>query len=654
MEFNQSKFERIEVKEEEQKKKQVDATLDRIQRQMMDLEVSFKTKTISSNEYKSAIEKKKKIEEKLIIMESKYIQNNRISTSKVDHVMEKIQANEGKKKSCKESILFLKKSISKCSVKYNPDCQICISQPLFKQKQKLENDLISSNEIFQKVAEKENNLKIEVKNLLCPPHNNIIPEEEIVTLLNHQNFCPVIQVFWNQIKKEKIEFETLRDEKITLGEKVKLYEKKREFLQLQEVKNTKEKEKHVIEESLSQGLFFLQYHSLFKFIDLQYKYQHTDQSIIDRIQKSTTWSLSERVELKTKLEMNLENAIRKRRDFEKESNQNLKAKSMIEKLEEKKRKKEKIKTWLVECKKKNVYQNNTICKNLIEDNERKLEDIQFHEKNKDIIQFICDIHNGIPYFPSMSLDEIFKSIEKNKEDIQVVELEIETWESQIKNLLSDKTILKKIIETKKKIQFQEISIQKFEEEMIEKKCKIEEILIKKSIWKEHIQSLYTIQSQLRREKITLSLFEKNGLPLHLLRNKVQIIETKLNDMVCSFIPSKKFIFQLDEKNLDFGYKEGSNTICGFLSGMESFILDIVMKILLANVSSFPQANLFFIDEKLSVLDKDRLHNIELIFNVLKQTNKNICLISHIDLLRDFVDHSLHVEKKDKTSRVYFQ
>jgi ABC-type dipeptide/oligopeptide/nickel transport system ATPase subunit len=81
--------------------------------------------------------------------------------------------------------------------------------------------------------------------------------------------------------------------------------------------------------------------------------------------------------------------------------------------------------------------------------------------------------------------------------------------------------------------------------------------------------------------------------------------------------------------------------------MESLMLDLIMKIIIGQVSIIPKSNLIFIDESISVLDKNRLASINELFTLLRQYYNNVYLITHMKQVKNHITHTLEITKENK-------
>ena len=75
------------------------------------------------------------------------------------------------------------------------------------------------------------------------------------------------------------------------------------------------------------------------------------------------------------------------------------------------------------------------------------------------------------------------------------------------------------------------------------------------------------------------------------------------------------------------------------------------KISMINVSSLPKTSMLMIDEGFGSLDETNLESCGKLLQSLKKWFKNIIVISHIDAIKDIVDHTLDIQKKGADSYV---
>jgi large-conductance mechanosensitive channel len=89
-----------------------------------------------------------------------------------------------------------------------------------------------------------------------------------------------------------------------------------------------------------------------------------------------------------------------------------------------------------------------------------------------------------------------------------------------------------------------------------------------------------------------------------------------------------------------------------LSGMENFMLDLTLIVIINQISEIPQSNILFIDESISVLDKNRLENISELFMFIKQYFKQTYMITHMKQVKSQIDYNLEINKLNDFSLIY--
>jgi DNA repair exonuclease SbcCD ATPase subunit/DNA repair exonuclease SbcCD nuclease subunit len=140
---------------------------------------------------------------------------------------------------------------------------------------------------------------------------------------------------------------------------------------------------------------------------------------------------------------------------------------------------------------------------------------------------------------------------------------------------------------------------------------------------------------------------KNGIVLSLFKEVIPILEKEANvilNNVCKF----NVKFELDGNDIDcyidYGYNKKWDV--STISGMERFITSLAIRIALINISQLPRSNFMVIDEGFGVLDKENMNELRILFSYFKNIFDFYIIISHIELLRDFVDNTLNIERFD--------
>lgn len=433
---------------------------------------------------------------------------------------------------------------------------------------------------------------------------------------------------------------------------VEHYEKSLQYKKIKKEIHSLQKEKENSQQTLKKIYFITSNQDLFKFIDYQWEKFHFDYEEILPFLDAKKNKSGDYEKLVAEKNTIMEKLVRQQEDVERQKErwfQDISTVRQIEEMEEKIRLYHRYKEWFVELKK---FERDAM-------NQKYEEKISILEKEK-YYQELYTNHYSVISFLEKCLMARKKSAFKNQDMLRIydkqkkLQEELSMVRQEISNLNHDVQVFEKINHYAEEKSNLKTILDNMEYKMTTLRCNLEEIALKQAIWNETNQKLYSLTEKIQQEKIYTGLFEKDGLPAFLLRNKISLVEKKLNEMIHPFIDKKVRFDTLEDKNtIEFGFITKTNQLCSFVSGMESFILDICLKFCLSFFYIRPKLNCFIIDEKISVLDKQKLANIENIFTFLKNTSTNVLLISHIEQVKDYVDKQIIITKTKNKSMVQF-
>lgn len=172
-----------------------------------------------------------------------------------------------------------------------------------------------------------------------------------------------------------------------------------------------------------------------------------------------------------------------------------------------------------------------------------------------------------------------------------------------------------------------------------------------------VESIEKERQSVEREcevyKRVVGVLNRDHLPLYLIEAMLPEMEDLMNRMVGGFV-HQKVIFRLVDKEILFGFQDTTQPErpALFMGGMETFILDIGLKMALGAYSRLGRPHLFIIDEGLSVLDKERISGVRSLFEFITEYSDYLVVVSHIPQIRDFVDSIVQV-RKDPTHNQSF-
>jgi DNA repair exonuclease SbcCD ATPase subunit/DNA repair exonuclease SbcCD nuclease subunit len=147
---------------------------------------------------------------------------------------------------------------------------------------------------------------------------------------------------------------------------------------------------------------------------------------------------------------------------------------------------------------------------------------------------------------------------------------------------------------------------------------------------------------------------KKGIPLHIINKMLPAINVEISKILTGVVGFTVDIeSDLDTNSLDVYINYGdSRRIIELASGMEKMMASLAIRVALINVSSLSKTTTLMIDEGFGALDATNLESCNRLLISLKKWFKNILVISHVDAIKDCVDHNLEILKKGKDSYVF--
>lgn len=152
-------------------------------------------------------------------------------------------------------------------------------------------------------------------------------------------------------------------------------------------------------------------------------------------------------------------------------------------------------------------------------------------------------------------------------------------------------------------------------------------------------------------EILNKLTSKDGVQLYLLSQSLDDITNKINNILEPFI-NKTVQIKLEGEKIELNVMSKDDNVIHSLSGMEGFLLDLSIRVIINNLSCMPKSNILFMDESISVLDKHRLASIEELFVFLRQYYRSVFLITHMKQVNNHINHSLEIIKYNDNSLIY--
>ena len=146
---------------------------------------------------------------------------------------------------------------------------------------------------------------------------------------------------------------------------------------------------------------------------------------------------------------------------------------------------------------------------------------------------------------------------------------------------------------------------------------------------------------------------KKGIPLHIINKMLPAINSEISKILVGVVGfTVEIESNLESNTLDVYINYGdSRRIIELASGMEKMMASLAIRVALINVSTLSKTTTLMIDEGFGTLDETNLEACNRLLISLKKWFKNILVISHVDAIKDCVDHNLEILKRGKDSYV---
>jgi DNA repair exonuclease SbcCD ATPase subunit/UDP-2,3-diacylglucosamine pyrophosphatase LpxH len=271
-----------------------------------------------------------------------------------------------------------------------------------------------------------------------------------------------------------------------------------------------------------------------------------------------------------------------------------------------------------------------------------------YKKIKDDIQKL--INESSKY--TLESSKLDSKIKQSDSLIELVNSKINKYTDQQQDIEKNKDINDKIKVIK-------LDLDKNTQELNEINDTISELLVNKKLAENNkikyealIKKIQVLESKYNDYQYYLQAVHRDGIPHKLIANTIPQVEEEINNILAQLVEFS-VILQADDKNINayIAYDEDNYWPLELTSGMEKFIASLAIRTSLINVSTLPRPNFMAIDEGFGALDQSNLGSMAMLFDYLKTQFRFIMIISHIDSMRDIVDHHIEVNKIDGKSKI---
>ena len=290
----------------------------------------------------------------------------------------------------------------------------------------------------------------------------------------------------------------------------------------------------------------------------------------------------------------------------------------------------------------------------------KVDDIENELNNlSDDFEEKIEKYNAVLNKKSQIVDEISEkkiSIERAAQNIKSLERQLKNAEQDYQNILAlfNSQESSENREIYKRIETIESDIKKYSSQRDMAISHVASWRAKRDLYKKNWEDYKSINKELRLYDMFIQATSKRGIPVQLLYSLLPKINAEISKILQGVVGfTIELEADLDSNAMDIYINYGdSRRIVELASGMEKMMASLAIRVALINISTLPKTNMLIIDEGFGALDETNLESCSKLLVSFKKWFKNIIIISHIDAIKDIVDHSIDILKLGVDSHVY--
>lgn len=248
-----------------------------------------------------------------------------------------------------------------------------------------------------------------------------------------------------------------------------------------------------------------------------------------------------------------------------------------------------------------------------------------------------------------------KELKNNKNKYKLINDELLNLNYKLENINNfeyNSQLYGQINNTKKNTHLITQNIININNEFTNNKNQYQKLKKNKLTYMKYIDEINKYNVQINIYENIIKIIGPKGIPRQIINIKLQQIEDTVNDIILPFV-NKQINITKEIDDIKIFINDGISKYYSS-GGMENFIISMAFKIAFTNTFNIPNTGILFIDEGVSVLDKNHANNFSVIATFIKKYYNHIILITHIDTFYDYTFDVINITKnKQKQSFVNY-
>lgn len=159
-----------------------------------------------------------------------------------------------------------------------------------------------------------------------------------------------------------------------------------------------------------------------------------------------------------------------------------------------------------------------------------------------------------------------------------------------------------------------------------------------------------------RDYIAYDLFiqamHPNGVSYQVIKSMLSIINFEISKILNNIVDFEVFFDNIGSKlEIYIKHPRFDPRPLSMGSGAEKTIASMAIRLALISITNLPKSELFILDEPATALDAEHMDGFIRLLQMIKSQFKTVLLISHLESLKDIVDMTIDITKKDGYAHV---
>ena len=252
------------------------------------------------------------------------------------------------------------------------------------------------------------------------------------------------------------------------------------------------------------------------------------------------------------------------------------------------------------------------------------------------------------------LTNLTLDLERTNTALQKLESEIKELNDVADYYEEHKEVLENIEKVMTELELAKTNKERSDQELQDCEDQIYTLVGKQGALEQKLENLKSLKEEKNRMNVEYSAYDlfmtcmhSNGIAFDVIKKALPVINTEIAKVLSNVVEFEVF-FENNDNKLDIQIKHPKHDPRPLEngSGAEKTLAAVAIRIALLNVSNMPKGDIMILDEPGTALDAENMEGFVRILDLIKSYFRVVFLITHIEGLKDIVDMTIDIEKRD--------